>query len=262
MVQDNQAKQTVFVVGAGSGIGRGIAEAFEVQGFRVYRADLSYSTKSDNNLEFYVDAIDGKSVNGLVQHLVENLITPDYLIITIGAIDEGNIADYSAEHLSWIIEINLIATYRLVQHFLPLIRNSKDPKILLTGSAAGLGSFDETYKLMPYIIAKHALMGCFKAIHQDLGKEGIQVSLFIPNRIKGNLSENSAIMRARTLKEVAPTEKGAQQANVLLAEPKEIATPVIEEFLAGKKYITNNPAMIIDKLEQELLAMKRELGYD
>ena len=248
--------KTALVIGAASGIGLGIADAMEKVGFEVIRADIAFTEENKNTK--YVDGTNVESIEKLRMFFQENAIVLDCLIITIGAIDEGNISDYQATNLYWMIDVNLLTNYRLVQQFIPYLKQSKTPRILLTGSAAGLGSFDDTYNLMPYIVSKHAVYGFFKAINHDLSKEGIQVSLFLPNRVKGKLSENSKNMREKFLHENCKTPKGVQTANDL-ADPYTIALDVVEKFLSGKTYISNNPQMILNNLLKELSKIKKDL---
>lgn len=251
--------KTALVIGAASGIGQGIANTMGDMGFKVIRADINFPIGTQRDNERHIDATNDESITTVAAYLRNNSIILDHLIITIGAIDEGQATNYPEKNLYWILDINLLSPYRLVKHFIPFLRNSESPKVLLTGSAAGLGSFEDTYNLMPYIVSKHALMGYFKALRHELKKEGIQVSLFLPNRVKGQLSENSATMRQLFLQEGTTSAKGAQIANVDLADPQEIAREVIEKFLLGKTYISNNPQMIIDKLEAELSEIRKEL---
>jgi len=251
--------KTAIVIGAASGIGKGLANAMSDLGIKVINADTAYPLNRQDNVAWHVDATNHESIRALANNLQEDGTMLDYLVITIGAIDEGQASDYPEKNLSWMLDVNLLAPYRLIQHFLPFLKNSKSPKILLTGSAAGLGSFEDTYGLMPYIVSKHAVMGYFKALRYELSRDGVEVSLFLPNRIKGRLSENSALMRDTFLNENNTSIKGAQQTNIELTEPDEIAAEVVEKFLAGKTYISNNPQMMIDKLERELTQMRKDL---
>ncbi|WP_294187291.1 SDR family oxidoreductase [uncultured Sphingobacterium sp.] len=251
--------KTAIVIGAASGIGKGLANAMSDLGIKVIKADTAYPPNKQDSVAWHVDATNHESIRSLANNLQEDGIALDYLLITIGAIDEGQAYDYPEKNLSWMLDVNLLAPYRLIQYFLPFLKNSKSAKILLTGSAAGLGSFEDTYGLMPYIVSKHAVMGYFKALYYELSKDGIEVSLFLPNRIKGRLSENSALMRETFLNENNTSIKGAQQINIELTEPDEIAEEIVEKFLAGKAYISNNPQMMIDKLERELIQMRKDL---
>lgn len=249
--------KTALVIGAGSGIGQGIADIMDEMDVTVVRADISFPLEREDKTIRHLDATDNRSIHRLTDFLSGESINIDYLIITIGAIDEGQVTDYPEQSLSWMLDINILTSYRLVQHLIPFLRNSS--KVLLTGSAAGLGSFGDTYNLMPYIVSKHGLMGYFKVLRQELANEGIQVSLLLPNRVKGKLSENSTTMRALFLDEKGASTKGAQQSNIDLVAPLDVAKEFIESFLAGKTYISNNPQMIIDKLQAELTEIRKDL---
>ncbi|WDF66799.1 SDR family NAD(P)-dependent oxidoreductase [Sphingobacterium oryzagri] len=251
--------RTTLVLGAASGIGKGLADEMHNIGFVVIRADLAFPKESHQKLTRYVDATDEESIAALTHFFAENYGALDCLVITIGAIDEGRVADYKVQELSWMIDINLLSVYRFVQNFIPFLRLSTKPRILLTGSAAGLGAFESTNNLMPYIISKHALIGYFKALRDELSFAGFQVSLFLPNRIKGELSKNSAEMRRRFFNQSHPSIKGMQPPSLQLVAPEKIAKEVVEKFLAGKSYISNNPSLIVDKLQSELSEIKKEL---
>lgn len=251
--------KTGLVVGAASGIGRGLADVLHEMEVMVIRADIAFP-KNAQNINFeYVDASDEASVIALTQHLHGKSIVIDYLIITIGAIDEGSVLSYPVKNLSWMLEANILAQYRLVKHLTPFLQKSISPKILLTGSSAGLGALDAETNLMPYIISKHALMGLFKTVHGELSKKNIQISLLLPHRIKGNLSKNSADLRKVVLNEEVDYLKGAQRTDVDLDDSYDFAKFSIKRFLEGKTYISNNPLMIVGTLEAELSEIKKDL---
>lgn len=251
--------KTALIVGSASGIGHGIADVLRTNDVHVIQADISFPEDGQDTFIRHMDATNEESIVTLTDFLRKESICLDYLIITTGAIDEGRTIDYPKQHLTWMLDINLLAPYRLVQHFTPFLRDSDSPKILLTGSGAGFGFFDDSQELLPYIVSKHALMGYFKVLRQEFAKQGIQVSLLLPNRIAGKLSENSEKMRNIFLHESNGGAKGTQPSNLKLIEPHEVAQFFIEEFLAGKTYISNNPQMVIDKLQAELTEIKNDL---
>src|SRR5690606_24503798 len=100
--------------------------------------------------------------------------------------------------------------------------------------------------LGPYIISKHALTGYAKALRSELKEKGIQVSLLLPNRIIGNLAENSAVMRKNSLNESTNILKGAQPPEAILTHPDQYSTGFIKEFLQGKQYIFNNEELVFN----------------
>lgn len=263
MVTDIQyrkkATKSALVIGAASGIGQGIAQELHTQGINVIQADIIFPKEHQEKNKRYLDATDDKSIKVLSEYFIENSIPLDFLIITIGAIDEGLAFDYPVQNLKWMLDVNILTSHRLVQEFTALLQKSKEPKVLLTGSSAGIGAFDDTHKLMPYIVSKHGLMGYFKSLRHEFAAMNIQVSLLIPSRIKGSLSENSATMRQKSLYEESENNKGSQLSNIDLTDPEEIAKEFVEKFLKGKTYISNNPHMIIEKLKSELMDFRNEL---
>jgi len=246
-----------LIIGAASGIGLGISNALRKKEIHVIDADIAFNESEQTSTKRYVDASCETSITSLTEFFRKESIQLDYLIITIGIIDEGHSLLYPSQNLAWMLKINVIAPYLLVQHLNPFLSKSDSPKILLTGSAAGLGSTDDSSNLMPYIVCKHALMGYFKVLHNELSEQGIQVSLLLPNRIAGKLSENSATLRRTFLKEKDDFSKGLQPSTNKVVEASNVATGYIEDFLDGKTYISNNPSIILDKLQAELDQMKQ-----
>lgn len=245
-----------LIIGAASGIGLGISDALRRKGTHVIDADIAFKESEQTPTKRHVDASCEASITGLTQFLRKESIQLDYLIITVGAIDEGHSLLYPGQNLAWMLKINVIAPYLLVQYLIPFLSESSSPKILLTGSAAGLGSTDDSSNLMPYIVSKHALVGYFKVLHNELVKQGIQVSLLLPTRIAGKLSENSARLRSAFLEENEDISKGVQPAANKVVQASSVAPHFIDEFLDGKIYISNNPSMMLDKLQAEIDEMQ------
>ena len=248
-----------LIIGAASGIGLGISNALRNKEIHVIDADIAFNESEQTSTKRYVDASCETSITSLTEFLRKESIQLDYLIITIGTIDEGHSLLYPSQNLTWMLKINVIAPYQLVQHLNPFLSESNSPKILLTGSAAGLGSTDDSSNLMPYIVCKHALMGYFKVLQNELGKQGIQVSLLLPNRIAGKLSENSAKLRKTFLEEEDDFSKGLQPNTNKVVQASNVAPGFVEDFLDGKTYISNNPSIILDKLQEQLDEMKQNL---
>lgn len=250
--------ETAIVIGAASGIGKGFVSALKDKGIFVIEGDINIVSSAQTDTKFHVNALDQSSISDFQKKVSEKIDHLDYLIITIGAIDEGNMMTYPSESLTWMIEANLLSPYRIIQSFIPLLLKSHHSRVLLSGSLAGLGHFSDSHNLGPYIIAKHALMGYFKVLHHELSQQEIQVSLLIPNKVSGNLSHNSAKMRSDTLGE-AYNQKGNQPKHTVLSDPDKITPQFLEDFLSGHIYISNNKNLVIDKLEMELNYLKDNL---
>lgn len=237
-----------LVIGGANGIGEGIAYALEDKGFKTIVGDIDPAASEC----LFVDATDMASVQKLYNEVSEQTSTIDALIITMGAIDEGPIIHQSYDKWKWMIEVNLLASVRVVDIFLPLIKNAEDGKIMLTCSASAWSISGSDLQFGMYAICKRALLSYFKALRAELLAHSIQVSLLVPSGIKGKLAQNSARMREHALYEVFDDTKGQQPANRALEDPKKAGQRFVQDFLNGKEIITNNRTLLLEKIRNDM----------
>lgn len=240
--------KNALVIGGADGVGRGIADELKRRGCAVYVADM----KPAEGNYFFVDATSPSSVTDCYAQVSSRVSSLDLLIITIGAIDQGAITNAAPEKWQWMLDVNLLAPVRLVQVFLPLVRASQQKRIVLTGSGSGMGGYNGASQLGLYTVGKHAMLGYFKALREELAPEGITVSLLLPSAIKGNLAGNSATMRTDKLGVPYDAAAGQQPAHRVLADAATFAPQFADDILAGKAVITNDPQLILSKMNDEL----------
>ncbi len=235
-----------LVVGGASGIGAGIANALPQLGYDVKIADIHPRIAG----QLSVDATSLSSIQQLLEKVSSEWASIDLLLITIGAIDEGEITNTGANKWMWLLNANLLGITNLVDTFLPLVSASEEKRIVLTSSGSGIGPYEPGSKLGLYTISKHALWGYFKVLHAEL-KGSIHVSLLIPSAVKGDLAANSATMRANALGETVDETKGGQPTGRQLADADETGKMFASDIIAGKVIITNDTALIEHKLAAE-----------
>jgi NAD(P)-dependent dehydrogenase (short-subunit alcohol dehydrogenase family) len=240
--------KNVLVIGGADGIGKGIADELVSRGYTVYIADI----KPVEGRYYYVDATNPLSVAECYAKISRQVSSLDLLIITIGAIDQGAITDASPKKWQWMLDINLLATAKIVTTFLPLVKASTEKRILVTGSGSGLGAYEAASQLGLYTISKHAMLGYFKVLRAELATDQIQVSLLLPSAIKGNLAGNSAAMRSAHLGMSYNDALGQQPAGRVLADAATLAPLFVDQLLSGKPVITNDPDLILGKMKKEL----------
>lgn len=248
--------KNALIIGGADGVGKSIADELRKRGFAVYVADIK---PSEGNY-YHLDATSASSVAECYADVSRQVSSIDLLIITIGAIDQGAIVDASPEQWQWMMDINVLAPARLVQAFLPLVRASGDKRILLTGSGSGIGGYNGASQLGLYTISKHAMLGYFKVLRNELASEGIAVSLLLPSAIKGHLADNSAAMRTDKLGMPYDAAAGQQPAHRVLADAATFAPAFVDALLAGKPVITNDPQLILGKMTDELSEWAAYLG--
>lgn len=244
-----------LVIGGASGIGRGMAEVLSNSGYLVLIADRIVDEV--NPWHFKVDAVDPASVSALAERLRTVTDSLEVIMVTAGGIDEGSVFGQAPERWKWMLEINLMTAVHAIDIFLPFLQKADAPKVLLTGSFAGLGS-PSLPGLSLYTVAKHALIGYYRAARIELSALGIQLSLLLPSAVIGNLAANSATMRQEKLGEIPDVNKGSQPAGRMLADAKSVAPLFVKEFLAGKSIISNAPEILINKLAEELDLLRSE----
>ena len=68
---------------------------------------------------------------------------------------------------------------------------------------------------------------------------------------------HSARLRRTYLDEKDDFSKGLQPSSNKVVDANNVAPDFIEDFLDGKTYISNNPSIILDRLQAELDQMKQ-----
>lgn len=184
--------RVAVVTGGASGIGLALAKAAAESGMKVLISDVQ-AEALDKAVADLTDA--GGSVNGLVADVSK----PDDIAgLVEAAFELGSVqlvcsnAGIVVPGLAWtisesdwerVIDINLMATIRLVHAFFPRLIEAGDPAYLLvTGSMA---SVTARPGISPYVTAKHGLLGFCEVLSHELTASNapIGVSLLMPGRV-------------------------------------------------------------------------------
>ena len=189
---DRLAGKAAIVTGAGSGIGRAIAEVFAANGARVLAVDLpgrdwqaAFMGNSDVVcLEQDVTAKDapGNVVGAAVKHFGGLDILVNNAGIALGAQFE----ETTDEQWDRILAINVTAIFRISKAAVPHIRARGGGRIINLGS---IMSSTGGPNLAAYGTTKHAVAGLSKGMAVDLGKYGITVNYLQPGSIWTALSQ-------------------------------------------------------------------------
>lgn len=199
---------SALVIGAGSGIGRGLAGVLARRGYDIVAGDIDGASAHDTAqrirdaggtaLGLQVDATDAASLASFAQAASERRVT--LLAVTVGAIIDRPLVQASEADWAWMLDLNLMTHVRSVDACLPLLRRvDGHRRILLVASMGGVlepspaacgGSH-----LGLYVASKHALVGYAGVLRHELAIEGIQVGVALPTRVEGNLERTSRTHR-------------------------------------------------------------------
>lgn len=186
---------TALVVGAGSGIGRAVAELFAAGGVRTIAADLDPASVLDlaagNDLIATVgdggwDATDPDACNRLLDESVTALGTVDRVVSTVGWTAITPFLEETPDYWRRIIDVNLMSSIYLA-HAAGRVMKQSGGSIVLTSSEAGVvGTSGETV----YSAAKAGVVTLAKSLAREWARYGIRVNVVAPGVTKTPLLES------------------------------------------------------------------------
>lgn len=190
--------RSAFVTGAATGIGKGLVEKLDGEGWRVFAGyhrtppDELVAACSSQMQPLWCDISNPESVIEATGHIEEALQGgPLDLLInnaatTAGAGGAMETVDLDAFHR--LFEVNFWGALRVTQALLPSVRKSDDPRIIVVGSPS-------QYLTIPlgaqYPISKVALAKMTEALRIELKPFGIQVTSLEPNGVQTPMTEFS-----------------------------------------------------------------------
>ncbi len=250
----------IWITGASSGIGAGLARAFGAEGATVILsgrnadalAAVAAKVASHEVLPF--EATDIEALPGIVAKAGR----VDMLVNNAGISQRGLFEDTVMDVYRKIMEVDFFAPLALTKLVLPQMLERGDGHIAITSSIAGkVGSPQRT----GYCAAKHAVMGCFDALRTEVGGRGIRVTTIIPGFVKTEIG-------ARALTS-SGSEKGSAEGDDVDAgiTPDEAARQILAGITAGQREILvggDTPEMNLPLLKRQdpdaLLDLMGEMG--
>ncbi len=191
-------KKTAFITGAAMGMGACKARMLADKDWQVFAgvlpgADTSQLTQHDNIIPVEQDVTRDDSIAASVR-IVEKELAGHGLNLLINNAGIANIATgviegMSIEDAHKLFEVNLWGMVRVVQSFLPFIREAA-PHARIINFASG------AVKVNPvgsgaYNMSKHAVVGLTRTLRHELAPFGVQVTAVEPGAVKTHMTANS-----------------------------------------------------------------------
>ncbi len=189
--------KTVWITGASSGIGKGLALAFSNQD-----ANIIISARNEVKLkEVKAACKDPKKVRILSLDLTDfssfeektktafNYFNEIDILVNNGGISQRSYAvDTELKVDQQIFEVNYFGTIALTKAILPYFISKKDGQIVVISSIMGkLG----TPLRSAYAGSKHALHGFFDSLRAELYQDNIKVTIICPGYVNTDVSKNA-----------------------------------------------------------------------
>lgn len=229
--------RTVLITGAGSGIGRAIAEAFAGEGARVLLHDINPSAQilAERIGATFLDAdlSDPSAVRDLAQRAMA-VGRVDILVNNAGFQHIAPVEDFPEEIWTRMLQVLLTAPFQLIKYLLPGMKQAGWGRIVNIASIHGMVA--SPYK-SAYISAKHGLLGLTKAVALEAGQYGVTANAICPAYVRTPLVENQIADQAlsRGISEAEVVERVMLEPAAIrrLIEPSEVADLAL--FLASDR---------------------------
>ena len=183
------------ITGAGSGIGRAIAQGYAREGAAVAALDVDAAaaakTAADigaaggKAIALTLDVTDRQACQAVAAQIEKQLGRVSVLVNNAGIIRRNPFtAEPDAVAQDWhaILDVNLNGMFNVTQAFLTQLRASK-------GRIVNIGSIQSflhtrTPSSTAYTASKHGVLGFTRALAAELGKEGVRVNAIGPGFIE------------------------------------------------------------------------------
>jgi NAD(P)-dependent dehydrogenase (short-subunit alcohol dehydrogenase family) len=188
--------RTVAITGAGSGIGRAIAEAFVEAGDRVFISDILEDSVDqlagelgDTTSASRVDVSQYSEITAFFQGAHQATGRLDVAINAAGVFDGyAGVLETSEDLWRRVIEINLNGTFFGCKAAAEVMKEQGSGRIISIGSVA---SYRGAADGIAYTAAKAGMLGLTRRLAVDVGRFGITANLICPGVIPTGIRANS-----------------------------------------------------------------------
>jgi NAD(P)-dependent dehydrogenase (short-subunit alcohol dehydrogenase family) len=190
---ENLSQRAVLITGAGSGIGRALAEACARQGAQLYLTDVDadalavVAESTSATLAVAADVSQRDEVMDLAAAVHRQRDAVDVVMNVAGISAWGSVDRLAAEQWRSMVEVNLMGPIHVIEAFVPaMIDAGRGGHLVNVSSAAGLLGLPWH---AAYSASKFGLRGVSEVLRFDLERHGIGVSLVCPGAVATGLTE-------------------------------------------------------------------------
>lgn len=193
--------KVAVITGAGSGIGRGIAEHAAKSGMRLVLADINEEGLNETLALVKSCGVEAISRVTDVSSLdeVENLASQTYetfqnchlLFNNAGVLGPASLSEVNREMYDWLININLGGCFNGIHAFLPRMKASgEESHIIATCSTSGFIAYP---MLSLYSASKFGIRGLMTSLRSELAmsNSNVGVSIVCPGEVTTNIVKST-----------------------------------------------------------------------
>ena len=228
--------KTAFITGAGSGIGRAIAENFAKNGARVFVADFDEKNGAETaaaiggNARFLAcDVADQGSVRAAVAAAVEDTGRLDILVNNAGIAHIGTAISTEEDDFDRVMRVNVKGVYNCLHEVLPRMLEAGGGVVLNLASVASIAGLPDRFA---YSTSKGAVFTMTLSVAADYIDQNIRCNCICPARVHtpfvdGYLAKNYPGREAEMFDKLSKAQPIGR-----MAKPSEIAALAL--YLCGE----------------------------
>ena len=232
---NNLRDSVVLVTGAGSGIGRAIAQAFRREAARVAivgrtKAKLKQTEEllgGEGVNTFVCDVTDRDAVESVASELISIFGVIDVLVNNAGINTlPRSVSEVLPSDWDKTIETNLTGTYNFVRAVLPSMKERKDGLIINIASTAGIRTSD--FAGAAYCASKHGVISLTHSINEEEHNNSIRACAICPGETDTPIVDKRAILPTSEHRAAMLKPEDVAAAAIFAAKlPRRVCSPLI-----------------------------------
>ena len=252
------AGRVAVVTGAGSGIGRALAERFSAEGMRLVLADVEAEPLAAVTAELraagtevedaVLDVRDRPALAALADRCADRFGGANVLCNNAGVAAGGAVWEVSPEEWDWVVGVNLLGVINGIHAFVPgMIAGGEAGHVVNTASIAGLTC---PALMSPYNVTKHAVVALSETLRADMLATGskIGVSVLCPGWVQTRIHESDRNRPGGPDEDSSDPDRANMRelvASMIASgiEPAVVAEQVLAAIREDRFWIRTHPAM-------------------
>lgn len=207
-MEGKHASKIALVTGGSSGIGRAVVKKLADAGAQVVVADIQQNDLSLPAIFRRCDVTNRNDISELFHWMLENVGTPDILILNAGRGIKEKLTEGDPEKWQQILDINLMGSLRFIRAFVPQMLQKKQGHVVFISSVSAnqphpYGGIYSASKTALEIIAETLRQETLPHIKVTVVSPGIVETDFFQNQLSGSTSIEEMGMGSIQAEEIA-----------------------------------------------------------